>query len=188
MSPTPLDLWMPILLAAFLAWLSSSLIHILLKYHNGDYLELGNEDDVANAIRAGSPSPGVYTIPFCVDMKKMGDPAMQEKFANGPVSFVTVFPNGMPQMGKLIGQQMLFFLFGCFLIAYCAGLALAPGAEYLAVFRFVSAVGFLTFGWGLIPFSIWYGLSALTTAKYMLDALIYALIVAGVFAWLWPAV
>lgn len=187
MSPTPLDLWIPIVVAAILAWLASSLIHILLKYHNGDYLQLDNEDDVAVAIRASSAAPGVYSIPFCVDMKKMGDPAMQKKFIDGPVSFVTVFQNGMPQMPKLIGQQILYFLFGCFLIAYCAGLALLPGATYLDVFRFVSATGFLTFGWGVIPFSIWYGHKWSTAAKYLLDALIYGLIVAGVFAWLWPA-
>ena len=187
MSPSPLELWIPILLASFLAWLASSLVHILLKYHNGDYRELSNEDDVATAIRNGSPTPGIYTIPYCVDMQKMGEASMQEKFAKGPVSFVTVFDNGMPAMPKLIGQQILFFLFGCLLIAYCAGLALAPGATYPEVFRLVFVVGFLAFGWGQIPFSIWYGHPWSTTAKYLLDAIIYGLIVASIFAWLWPA-
>jgi len=37
------------------------------------------------------------------------------------------------------------------LIAYCATQVLPAGAEYMAVFRFVSSVGFLAFGWVHIP-------------------------------------
>ena len=91
-------------------------------------------------------------------------------------------------MGKLLGQQFAFFLVGCLFIAYCATLALPPGANYMTVFEMVSAVGFLTFGWGLIPFSIWYGQPWSNTARYLLDALIYSLVIAGSFAWLWPEI
>jgi hypothetical protein len=92
----------------------------------------------------------------------------------------------MPAMGKLVGQQMLYFLVGCALIAWCATLALAPGAVYLSVFGFIAPVAFLAFGWAVVPFSIWFGHPWSTTLKYLLDALIYGLIVAGTFAWLWP--
>ena len=187
MSISILQLWLPIVLGTLLAWIASALIHMALKYHNSDYKELANEDDVMKAISDGSPSLGVHAIPFCVDLSKMKESAMQEKFNRGPVGFVTVMPSGMPQMGKPIIQQILYFLVGCFLIAYCATLALAPGADYLSVFRFVAAIGFLTFGWGQIPFAIWYGHLWSTSFKYLLDALIYGLIVAGCFAWLWPA-
>ena len=187
MSISLLDLWMPIALGTFLAWIASALIHIALKYHNSDYKQLSNEDDVMTAVRNGSPELGVHSFPYCVDMSQMQDEAMQKKFNDGPVGFLTVFPTGMPNMGKAIGQQIGYFLVGCVFIAYCATLALAPGADYLAVFRFVAAVGFLTFGWALIPFSIWYGHLWSTTAKYLFDALIYGLLVGGCFAWLWPA-
>lgn len=119
-------------------------------------------------------------------MAEMGNPEVQQKFSQGPVGMLTVFPNGMPKMGKLMAQQISFFLVGCILIAYSATLVLAPGAEFMVVFRFVSAVGFLTFGWAVIPFSIWFGHQWSTTAKYLVDALIYGLVVAGSFAWLWP--
>ena len=84
--------------------------------------------------------------------------------------------------------EILFWrsLLGCLFIAYCTTIALSPGAAFADVFRFVAAVGFLTFGWALIPFSIWYGHLWSTTAKYLLDALIYGLLVAASFAWLWP--
>ena len=52
---TLLDLWMPILLGTFLAWIASAVIHMALKYHNSDYKELANEDEVGDAVRNGSP-------------------------------------------------------------------------------------------------------------------------------------
>jgi hypothetical protein len=35
--------------------------------------------------------------------------------------------------------------------------------------------------------SIWYSQSWSTTLKSMFDGLVYALLTAGVFGWLWPA-
>jgi len=112
---------------------------------------------------------------------------VQEKFKSGPVAILTVLPSGLPQMGKLMSQQIGFFLAGCVLIAYCAGQVLEAGADYLAVFRFVSTVGFLAFGWAMIPMSIWYGHPWPNTLRYLLDALIYGLVIGGTFGWLWPA-
>lgn len=185
MSVSLMQLWLPILLGGTFIWIASAVIHMALKYHNYDYLQLSNEDEVAKAL--GSPSPGVYSTPYCIDMSQMNDEAMQKRFINGPVAFITVFPKGMPPMGKLVGQQIVYSILGCLFVAYCASLALAPGADYMTVFRFVAAVGFLTFGWATIPFGIWYGLRWPTVGRYLLDAIIYGSIVAGTFAWLWPA-
>ena len=186
MTVSLVQLWMPILLGGVLIWIASALIHMALKYHDGDYQKLANEDEVTAALRNGSPEVGVHTLPYCTDMSEMKDEAMQQRFIEGPVAFITVFPKGLPPMGKLVGQQIAYSLLGCLLIAYCASLALAPGAEYLTVFRFVAAVGFLTFGWATIPFGIWYGLRWPTIGKYLLDGLIYGLIAAGTFGWAWP--
>jgi len=182
-----LQLWLPIVVGTGLAWIASGLIHVLIKYHNSDYQPLSNETEVMSAVRSGSPNLGIHTFPYCSDMAEMGNADVQEKFNRGPVGMLTVLPNGMPKMGKLMAQQITFFLLGCILIAYSAPLALEPVAEYFVVFRFVSTVGFLTFGWAVIPYSIWFGHQWTTTAKYLLDALIYGLIVAGSFAWLWPS-
>lgn len=186
MSISLLQLWLPIILGTFLAWVASGLIHMLFKYHDSDYQQLENEDEVMNAVRNGSPKLGLHTFPYCVDMNEMKDKAVQERFIKGPVGMLTLLPNGLPNMGKLMAQQISFFLFGCILIAYCATLALEPGADDMRVFRFVATVGFLTFGWAVIPFSIWFGHLWSMTAKYLADALIYGLVVAGTFAWLWP--
>lgn len=188
MSVSLTALWMPIVLGGILTWLASIIMHMLLPHHKSDYLELENEPAVADALGKGSPKPGMYTLPHCTDMKEMGEQSTIEKFDKGPVAIVTVYPNGTPPMGKYIAQQITFCFLSCLLIGYCASLALAPGTDYRVVFRTVCTVGFLTFGWGQIPFSIWYGHPWSTTFKYLFDALVYGLIAAGVFGWLWPAV
>lgn len=182
-----LQLWLPIIVGTVLAWIASALIHMLFKYHNADYQKLSNEDEVMAAVRNGSPKLGIHTFPYCTDMAEMGNEDIQQKFSRGPVGILTVFPNGMPNMGKAVGQQIVYFLIGSVLIAYCSMLALGPGAEFMAVFRFVGAVGFLAFGWATLPYSIWYGHPWSVAARYLLDALIYGLVVAAAFAWLWPA-
>ena len=50
-------LWLPIVLSAVLVFVVSSIIHMVLRYHNSDYGRLPNEDAVRAALRAGSPAP-----------------------------------------------------------------------------------------------------------------------------------
>jgi len=186
MSVSLISLWLPIIAGTVLAWISSGMIHMLLKYHNSDYQRLANEDAVMEVVGAGNPRPGVHTFPYVVDMNDMKDPSVQARFEKGPVGFIIVGDSGMPAMGKLMSQQIAHFLIGTLLVAYCASLALPPGAGYYEVFRFTMAVAFLTLGWASIPYSIWYGIQWSVTAKYLLDALIYAALVAGAFAGFWP--
>lgn len=181
------ELWLAILLAGFFCWIASSLIHMLIKYHNADYKALTNEDAVTVALAAASPAPALYTIPYCSDMKAMGEETMQKKFNAGPVAMISVMPNGMPAMGKLLLQQILFFLVGSFLIAYLASLSMVSSADYMTVFRQVFIAAFLTYGWAQIPYSIWMGQPWSNCARYLIDAVIYAGVTAGTLAWMWPA-
>ena len=70
--------------------------------------------------------------------------------------------------------------------AYVAGLALAPGAPYMTVFRITGTVAFAGYALALAQHSIWYQRSWMTTARSMFDGLVYALLTAGTFGWLWP--
>ena len=180
------ELWLVIVVAGLFCWVASALIHMLIKYHNADYKSLENEAEVSTVIRSLLPKPGLYTLPYCSDMKEMADEAMQEKFNIGPVAMISIMPNGMPQMGKLMLQQILFFIFGAFFIAYLASISIATGAEYMLVFRFVFVASFLTYGWAQVPYSIWMGQPWSNCLRYLIDAFIYAGVTAGVFAWLWP--
>ena len=181
-----IQLWMPILGSAVFAFIASGLIHMLIKYHNSDYQKLTNEEEVGVAVGNGSPKQGLHHFPHCTDMSEMANEDMQEKFKKGPVGMVIIFPNGLPNMTKYLGQQFAYFLVGSVLIAYSASLALAPGADFMTVFRVFASIGFLAFGWATIPTSIWFGFQWSITVKYLIDALIYAIVVAATFAWLWP--
>jgi len=70
--------------------------------------------------------------------------------------------------------------------AYVAGRALPPGSDYLRVFRFVGVTAFVGYTLALWQMAIWYRRSVLTTFKATVDGLIYALLTAGTFGWLWP--
>jgi hypothetical protein len=120
-------------------------------------------------------------------MKEMANENMQKKFENGPIAMISVFENGMPAMGKLLIQPFIF-LWWCayWLVAYVASLSLMPSADDMSVFRLVLVVSFLTFGWGLVPYSIWYGHPWSNCMRYLIDAIIYGLVTAATFVWLWP--
>ena len=187
MSVSVSELWLAILLAGVFCWIASALIHMLIKYHNSDYKELKNEDEVSAALRAGEPSPALYTMPYCSDMKAMGEEAMQKKFTEGPVAMITVMPDGMPPMGKLLGQQILFFILGSALIAYLASLSMVASADSAMVFRQIFVASFLTYGWAQIPYSIWMGQPWSNCVRYLIDAVIYAAVTAATFGMFWPA-
>lgn len=181
------DLWLAILVATILCWVASALIHMLLKYHNADYKLLPNEEAVSAALGNKSPVPSLYTLPHCIDMKAMGEESMQKKFNDGPVAMITVLPNGLPPMGKLMLQQIAFFLFGSLLIGYLATISISGSVEYMTVFRQVFVAAFLAYGWAQIPYSIWMGQPWSNCIRYLLDAIIYGAVTAGTFAWLWPS-
>jgi hypothetical protein len=67
-----------------------------------------------------------------------------------------------------------------------AGRALPAGARYLAVFRFAGATAFYGYALALWQNTIWYKKNWMTTLKSNADGLIYALLTAGFFGWLWP--
>lgn len=180
------QLWMPILITAVLIFVTSSLIHMVFKWHNSDYLPLANEDDVRAAIRARSPPPGQYMMPHCVDMKEMGGETMLKKFAEGPVAFLTVRKNGPPAMGPTFAMWFAFTV----VVAACAGWlamsAFAGKANASAAGQMVGFISFLAYGGGSVPLGIWMGKPWSSVAKDLLDALIYGVISGVVFMWLWP--
>jgi hypothetical protein len=179
-------LWQPIVLSAVLVFILSAIIHMVLKYHNSDYTRLPNEDAVRAALRSGNPAPRQYIFPYAVDPKECATPEMQQKFVEGPVGVLYLKRPGPPTMGPALAQWFLFTLWVSLLVAYVAARAIPPGAEYLQVFCTVGAVTFLAYAAGVLPASIWMGKPWAVTAKEMFDGLLYALVTAGTFGWLWP--
>jgi hypothetical protein len=159
---------------------------MVFKWHNADYRKLANEDDVRTAVRAGSPAPGQYVIPYCADMKLMQTPEFQQKFKDGPVAFLTLRASGQPSMGPMLGQWFALNVVVAVLAAYLASKSLSTTASFLQVCRVVSITTFLAYAGGSVSGAIWMGKPWASAAKEVLDAAIYALVSALVFGWLWP--
>ena len=177
-------LWLPILLSAVIVFIASSIMHMLLPYHKRDYRKV-DEDKVLPALRAAGLSRGQYVFPYCTP-KDMKSPAMIEKYNQGPVGMITVFPSRPPALPKFLGMWFVYCLLISFFVAYLAAHTVAPGAYYLKVFRVVGTAAFLAYGFGTMSNAIWKGQTFSFTAKEVIDGLIYALLTAGTFGWLWP--
>jgi hypothetical protein len=178
-------LWLPILLSAVIVFVASSIMHMLLKYHQSDYRQLPDEDKVRAALRGANLSRGLYVFPFC-NHKDMKSPAMIEKYKQGPVGFVNILPNGPPAMPKFLIQWFIFCLLVGFFVAYLVAHTLASGTRYLTVFRVVGTAAFLAYGLGNLSDGIWKGQTWSATIKEVIDGLVYGLLTAGTFGWLWP--
>src|SRR5947208_16476349 len=96
-------LLLPILLSAVIVFVASSIIHMVLKYHVSDYRQLAEEDKLLAALRPAGLAPGLYNFPYS-SHKDMNSPAMQEKFKQGPVGFLTLYPDGPVAMRKILGM------------------------------------------------------------------------------------
>jgi hypothetical protein len=179
-------LWLPILLSSVIVFVASSLIHMVLPWHKSDYPKLPNEDQVMNALRPFGIPPGDYVMPRPAGQQGMRSPEFIEKMKKGPVVMMTVLPNGPTGMAKNLTQWFVFCLVIGVFAAYVSGRALPPGSPYLAVFRFAGVAAFLGYAGALWPMSIWFRRAWMTTIKATIDGLIYALLTAGTFGWLWP--
>src|ERR1700674_1120300 len=127
-------LWLPILLAAVIVFVASSIMHMFLPYHRSDYQKLPDEDKLLAALRAASLKRGLYFFPFGPH-KKIKSPAMIEKYKQGPVGMMTVFPSGPPAMPKFLAMWFVYCLVIGFFVAYLTGRTVAPGAQYLVGFQ-----------------------------------------------------
>src|SRR5258705_5069459 len=107
-------LLLPILLSAVIVFVASSIIHMVLPYHRSDYQQLPEEEKLLPTLRAAGLKPGLYHFPFC-SHKDMKSPAVQEKFKQGPVGLLTVFPSGPVGMPKFLGMWFVY----CLLIGMC---------------------------------------------------------------------
>jgi hypothetical protein len=178
-------LWLPILVAAVIVFIASSIIHMVLPYHRTNYRQIPDEDKVRDALRPSNLKPGLYFFPFCTH-KNMKSPEIQEKYKQGPVGLITIFPSGPPSMPKFLGLWFAYCLLIGFFAAYLTGRTVAFGAHYPAVFRVAGTAAFMTFGLGPLVNGIWKGLPWSVVLKETFDGLIYALLTAGTFGWLWP--
>ncbi|HWZ98407.1 MAG TPA: hypothetical protein VN025_11655 [Candidatus Dormibacteraeota bacterium] len=178
-------LWLPILLAAVIVFIASSIIHMVLPYHKSSYRKLSDEDKVRAAIRASNPSPGLYNLPFCTQ-KDLNSPETKAKFTEGPVGHLIILPNGPVFLPKFLVQWFVFCLVVGIFVAYLTGHTLSPGTHYRPVFRVAGTAAFLAYGVGGLSNGVWKGYPWKMVLLEAFDGLIYGLLTAGTFGWLWP--
>ncbi len=181
------DLWLAILLSAVFSFIASSIIHMVIPIHKGDYKRLPGEEEILALMRKHSVGRAEYHFPFCDSMKDMGSEEMIAKLNQGPVGILSLMPNGPWQMGKTLGQWFAYLVLVSVFVAYIASKSLAAGADYLDVFQITGATAVLAYGISTIPNSIWKPSPWSTTARFIFDGVVYGLLTAGTFAWLWPA-
>lgn len=181
-----MSLWIPILLSAVIVFVASSIMHMLLSYHKNDMRKIPKEDEAMTALRPLNISPGDYFMPHADSMNAMKDPVFLDKMKSGPVVYFTVLPSAVPSMGPSLVLWFIYSVLVSVIAAYVASHALRRGANYLEVFRVVGCVSFTGYALALLQNSIWYKRNWGTTLKYIFDGLVYGLLTAGTFGWLWP--
>jgi hypothetical protein len=179
-------LWLPILLASVAVFFVSSLIHMASPWHKGDYPRMPKEDQVTDALRPFAIPPGDYMVPRPASREEMRTPEFAEKMKRGPILVLTVIPNGPMSMGKPLAGWFLYSVVASAFAAYVASRSLPPGAPFARVFEMIAVPAFLGYTLALWQMSIWYRRALGTTIKSTVDGVIYALLTAGVFGWLWP--
>jgi hypothetical protein len=179
-------LLVPTLVSAVIVFVVSSILHMLLTYHRNDVQTVPNETGVMDALRRFNIPPGDYMMPRPGSPKEMKDPAFLERRKQGPIAVMTVMPPGPITMGKSLALWFVYCGVIAFFAGYVASRTLSSGASYLSVFRVVGTVAFIGFVGGLWQDSIWWQRKWSTTLKSTVDGLIYGLLTAGTFGWLWP--
>lgn len=176
------SLALPIALSAVALFFASFLSWVVLPLHRRDWVKMPREEEFLKTVRESGVSPGNYMFPGCDSHKEANTPEHQAKWKAGPCGVITVFGN--VNMGRNLGLTFVYFLVVSFCLAYLSTLALKPGADFMAVFRFVSTAGLLTFLSAIVPHSIWFHSRIV---GHVLESIVYAAIVAAIFAAMWPS-
>lgn len=180
------ELWLPILLSAVAVFLASSVINMFLTYHRSDYARVPDEDQLMADLRRAGVGPGEYAFPHATTPAEMNSEAWIARATQGPVGMMTIRPAGPPAMGRNLAQWFAYALFVSLLAAYLASRTIAPGSDYLSVFRLTSTIAFSAYVLALWQHAIWFGRSWSTTLKFTFDGLVYAMLTGGFFGWMWP--
>jgi hypothetical protein len=179
-------LWLPIIVSAVFVFFASFLLWAVLPFHKGDYRGLPNEAGILEVLRNQGIPAGQYMFPFCRDHKEAKTPEMTKKIEQGPVGFMVIRPSGKISMSLPMIQSVAYNLIVAVFVAYLAGVTLSAGAPYLRVFRVVGTAGILAYCGALFYQAIWFWRPWKAVWKEVVDGVIYGLLTAGVFGWLWP--
>ncbi len=181
------DLWLPIVLSSVFVFIASAVAWMVSPHHKQDWKAIPNESGFLEALRANNTPPGQYMFPFCGNPKELKDPEKKKRYEAGPHGAIFMW-SGAPNMGMNLATIFVFYLVVGVFVAYMGHLAVGnnPDPQYLKVFQVTGCAAVMAYCFGMIPGAIWYGKTARSTAMDILDGVVYGLLTAGTFGWLWP--
>ena len=180
------ELWLPILVSTVLVFVASNLVWMVLPHHKSDARRLPDEAAVTDALGKQGLKPGLYRFPWANSMAEMKDPAFVVKLEKGPVGLVTVTPSGPFNMGRAMGLWVAYLVVIGACVAYLTGRVLGArgplprgvprrGNRRLpGLLRRAAARRHLV------------GQAARRRRQGDPRRLVYGLLTAGAFGWLWP--
>ncbi len=180
-----MSLWLPILFSAVLVFIASALAWTVLPHHKADFKAMPDQKAFDDALASLNIEPGQYMFPYCSDSKKMKEPEFQARWKAGPNGVLNLWA-GWPGMGRNMALSFVFYLVASVFVAYVCHLTLVSGAEPLRVFRLAGTVGIMAYCFGSIPKDIWFNTPPRAVVTNLIDGVVFGLLTAGAFAWLWP--
>jgi len=110
----------------------------------------------------------------------------REAHQKRPMAFLMVRNPAKMSFGGSLAGWFVESLVISILVAYICAVTLKPGTHYLTVFRIAGTAGILGYAFDSMSMSIWYGKPWGSTIKTIVDGIVYGLLTAGTFGWLWP--
>jgi hypothetical protein len=177
-------LWLPTLVSAVVVFFLSSIIHMVVPWHKGDYAKFPDEAGVLDTLRGFNLAPGEYMAPRPTSGGDMGSPEFREKVKRGPLVILNIASGGSVSMAKPL---ILWFVYVLVISAIAGHLAFTSNhADSRYIFHNVALTSFLAYAAGLWQQTIWFRKPALTSFKATFDGLIYAVVTGVIFMYLWP--
>lgn len=178
-----LSLWLPILVTTIVLFFASFLAWVVLPHHKPDIKRWPDEERLLTFIRESGAAPGDYLFPYIED-KDMKEDWAQARYNEGPWGMVKIWP-GKASMGGNMLKTVLYFFVVSAAVAYAGTLALTPGAPFMDVFQLIAVTAILAHTSGGVLREIWFTRPLRGKLMDFIDGLVYGLITAGLFAWLW---
>lgn len=176
--------WLPIVLSAVFVFFASFLAWAVLPYHHKEWKRVSDERGLQGAFIELGLGPGQYSVPHG-GSERLKEPEYKEMIERGPIVFMNVL-SGSPNMGKNMALSLVLNLVIATFVAYLLSFTVLPGDSYLHVFRIAGVAGVLAYTSGGLLNDIWFAKPGRAILTATLDGIVFGLIVAGTFGWLWP--
>jgi hypothetical protein len=179
-------MWLPIAISAAAVWMASLIICTAFPHHKADFRGLPDEGAFRQFMQGAGIAPGTYMFPHVKKRADYKSEEFQNAFKHGPIGVLNVWKPGKGMAGNMIAT-FLVYLVVSMLIAYVGWVALGPSADHKRIFRVLGVAGVLAYCFAFLPNGIWFQVSRRTLTMNVIDGVVYGLITAEIFSWLWPA-